>query len=382
MEPIIWGTNYRFSKKLRVGIPIVKIRVYISAREKVIRIVPIFAPPVSAAELQKRKTIFGNELDSVFCSLSDRVRAGSPFPLEPVYNLLVYLLSFEYGRMFMPFIRRCTSLGDEVIPTVSQTDLEFLFGRQVAQEIGKVLESLLRKDVADVMLTDRFPSYRCPRKPMKEELVREISKRLQEEGYQVAKASQVFEKAIAIVDKICQGNDPDPNKSFPMYERLRIGLSLCDLWWLCRKTCPRARISFEEMSFLLDYYVDLGVVVPVVEEIDGIYIRTYRQGEAKPIEFAEFLHGLLVERQSSKPLGATHFAKILTALAIYFPKQVPFVPTFGLHGGVSNTKNVERIFMDVEDALKFLSRKSIVRILTEKQLLEQKESGELPLFKQ
>ena len=71
---------------------------------------------------------------------------------------------------------------------------------------------------------------------------------------------------------------------------------------------------------------------------------------------------------------------MLTALAIYFPKQVPFVPTFGLHGGVSRTKSPDSIFLDTEEALQFLSRKSIVKILTEKQWLKKKRSEELPLF--
>lgn len=380
MEPISLSGDYVFFGRTAGIIPIVKIRLYISAREKIIRIVPIFAPPVSANDLQDRKTFFKNEIDSLFSSLSDKVRAGSPFSLEPIYNLFVYLLSFQYGRMFLPYIRKCISLGDEVIPTLSQVDLEFLFGRQVAQEIREVLGRLLRKDIADSNLSESFPSYPRPKKPMKEKLVQKVLKILEEERYKRAKVHQVFQEAIRIVDKLYHGNDPDLSETFPSYKRLRKGLSLCDLWWLSCKMCSGASPSFEEMSFLLDYYVDLGVVVPVVEEINGIYLRTYRQGEAKPIEFAEFLHGLLAERKSLEPLGVTHFTKILTALAIYFPKQVPFVPTFGLRGGVSNTKNPETIFMDVEDALKFLSRKSIVNILPKKEWLKQKESGGLPLF--
>lgn len=379
MEPISLSGDYVFFGKRPGIIPIVKIRLYISAREKIIRIVPIFAPPVSAKDLQDRKTFFKNELESIFSSLCDKVRAGSPFSLEPIYNLFVYLLSFQYGRMFLPFIRQCISLGDEVIPTLSQVDLEFLFGRQVAQEIREVLGRLLRKNIADSNLSERFHSYPRPKKPMKEKLVQKVFKILVHEGYEGAKAHQVFREAIRIVDDVYHGNEPDLSKRFPSYKRLRKGLSLCDLWWLSCKMCSGSGPSFEEMSFLLDYYVDSGVVVPVVEEINSVYLRTYRQGESKPIQFAEFLHGLLSERKSSKPLGATHFTKIITAMAIYFPKQVPFIPTFGLRGGVSNT-NPESIFIDVEDAIKFLSRKSIVKVLTKEQWLKQKEIGTLPLF--
>jgi hypothetical protein len=120
---------------------------------------------------------------------------------------------------------------------------------------------------------------------------------------------------------------------------------------------------FEEMSFLLDYYIDVGAVVPVVERVQDVYFRTYRRGEADPIEFAQLVNALLKKHEENypdRPLMKTAFTKILSAMAIYYGHLLPLRPVFEYRGMVPRVVLDDEIETSTEDALEFLHRKGAI----------------------
>jgi hypothetical protein len=194
-------------------------------------------------------------------------------------------------------------------------------------------------------------------------LAQRIAEKLRQNEYVGESSHIVFREVLRALDGITRGNDPAPGEDYPRYERLRIGLRLCDLWTLLRENSDAKGLTLEEMSVMLDYYIDLGAVVPVVEVIDGVYVRTYRRGEADPIELAQLLHGILEEHSEAhpeRPLTKTAFAKILSALAIYHGTCLPLVPVFEFRGMVPHIVDADRVEQQTEDALRFLARKQFV----------------------
>jgi len=133
----------------------------------------------------------------------------------------------------------------------------------------------------------------------------------------------------------------------------------------------------EELSFLLDYDVDIGVMIPVVTENENLYFRCYRKGEANPLEFSQYMHDLLREHEkvfTGTHLQTTHLTKILAIMAIMHPGYLPLRPSFELYGTVPYiilTDKTEPLF---ENALYFLYRKGIIDY--------KKLPKELPLFEE
>jgi len=165
-------------------------------------------------------------------------------------------------------------------------------------------------------------------------------------------------------DDLTEANDPRQASELA-YPRLRTGFSLCDLWWIARelKAVDDAS-SFTNMSFLLDYYVDLGVIVPVVGMVQDTYWRIYRRGEADPVEYSRFLHGLLKkheEKWPDSPLDTTIFTKIIAAHAIYHRGSVPVDPFFGRMGTVGYVRQPEVVEQHTLTMLDFLHNKGIIR---------------------
>ena len=198
-----------------------------------------------------------------------------------------------------------------------------------------------------------------------ESLYESVYNVLKEEGFEGDIPARIFRRAMRVIDEVVRGSNPD-DPSCITYERLRNGLPLCDIWLLLNKlTVFGSAVSFEYASFLLDYYVDNGTVVPVVEEIDGSYYRTYRSGEADPVEFSEFIHNLLKKHQKmypKHPLSVTAFTKILSAIAVYHPNKVPLDPVFEFHGRVPYMISSDGVVKQLNDAVQYLVRKHVITI--------------------
>jgi hypothetical protein len=166
------------------------------------------------------------------------------------------------------------------------------------------------------------------------------------------------------IDELTEGSSPTSTR--PPYSRLRNGLPLSDIWYTLRELTKDPRIdNYEYMSFLLDFHIDNGAMVPVVECVDGIYYRLYRPGEASPLEFAEIVHWMLVEHDAmfpSQPLNTTYFTKILAAIALYHPRKLPLEPLFEFRGRVAFVITEDKVTEQAQEAVRFLAKKNIIRL--------------------
>jgi hypothetical protein len=229
-------------------------------------------------------------------------------------------------------------------------------------------------------LRDRFPTYPPPVRPVKANPVYEVLQRLEQDEYSGAEPAHVFRQVMRVLDDIAGANNP-PEGVPPDYTRLRKGLPLGDIWLVAREMRRGDQMpSLEQMSFLLDYYVDVGVAVPVVEQMNGLYCRTYRRGEADPIELAELIHSLVKSHNTvvfpGRALTVTRFTKILSALAIYHWDKLPLRPIFEYRGSVPYVVSDDEVTKQVEEATRFLVRKNA--IIIEPSRLED-DTGQLQL---
>ena len=337
--------------------PIVKIRLYIDTNQKTLHIVPMCIPAFQSVSLQSSTVITDPDLNNLYLNLRKRFNDGSPFPLEPLYNLVIYLISHEYGRLFLSKFKQLLEHLDDRKPTLSTTDLCFIFGKNVALELQDFLGERLLQDTTLIPIRDTELVSPPFEKPLNLDLVKEVVEKLRKRKYECCPVTVLIRESLRILDKIVEANDP---KDIHMtdYSRLRTGFSLCDLWWIAQEICTDDdKPQYEEMSFLLDYYVDLGVIVPVVGLVDKSYCRVYRRGEADPIEYARFIHQLLKEHDKvypTSPLTTTWLTKILAAQSIYHIGIVPLDPVFDFMGTVPYWNNPQVVEKHTITALEFL----------------------------
>ena len=343
--------------------PTTKIRLYVSKSERLLRIVPMWIVPIHESILFGDKKVFSSELNSIFAEVSSLALQGEPFPHEPRYNLFTYLLSFSYGQMFLPHIESLISGRHVAQPSIAERDLELLFGRSVSDYLKPRLDALLCAQQPVVGLLEHFPAYEPPSQYLKPDRARKIALELKKRGYLYGTTQSVIRESMRIIDGQV-GADRSCDDRHLSYNRLRDGLPLCDLWRLARTVLRKETApSFEEMSFLLDYYVDLGVVVPMVERIGAYYVRSYRRGEADAVEFMEVVYNLLKrhgELFPDTPLNITFLKKILGAIAIYHPGRLPIMPMFEYRGTVPFMISDDGIGIELEDAIDFLVRKHVM----------------------
>ena len=359
---------------------VVKIRLYISQRARVIRVVPICIPIVEEEAIRSNGSLRDPALDDLFTSLVARVRDADPFPLEPRYNCLVYLASFEYGRLFLGQLRRLAEDAGPWRPAISEADVRLLFGHDMAPSLAHKLRERLNGECPKVGIHRRKLGDPPLAEPLDSSLAEYVLTELVAGGYEGAPVTNLVREALKIVDRQVEADDPSnpPRKD---YARLRTGLSLCDLWWIARKLCAiPEKPSFAAMSFLLDYYIDLGVIVPVVTKVRSLYCRVYRRGEADPVEYAQLVHQLLIEHEEAHPnssLDTTFFTKIMAAQAIYHPGLVPLEPVFDLYGAVPYVALPEAVERQTMRALEFLRDKGVIHLVTPD---DAKDDQQLPLF--
>lgn len=342
-----------------------KVRVYVSSRERLMRIIPIVIPPVAESDLGDASSLPG-DLQPLYSKVTRNVAEAEPFPLEPRYNLLVYLLSFDYLRHVLPRLLSCVPGGIQSAPALPVRDLQLIFGPTVAAELAAALNVLIAKpsgiaaDEEEVASDDEQEIIAA-----KPELVNQIAAELTRRRFAGESAPRLFREAFRILGDLTGASDSTSLDRFPDYDRLRRGLALADLCAIVRR-CSSVKISTDYLSFLLDYYIDIGAVVPVVEVInEHIYIRTYRRGEADPIELAQFIHNLLREHSElfpDKPLTKTAFTKILSALAIYHGAKIPLEPVFEFRGVVPFIASEAGVTEQLEDAIEFLDRQGYISL--------------------
>ena len=356
-------------------IPTLKVRIYISQRDQLMRLVPMCVLGVPETALSGGVAPFHGDLGRLFSSLSPQAKAGSPFALESPYILATYLASFEYGMDFLQHVSRDLFGADRQRADVEESDLCLLFGPHLAGELRSQLRAHLRTPRSRQQLRAHLPAYDACRMAAKSDLLEQVRLQLVADGYKGSAAAEVFRQTMRILDDIAKAEDP-PSGAYPDYARLRSGLPLMDLWLLARDVCAEGdSLSYEHASFLLDYFVDVGVIVPVIESMSGVYCRTYRQGEADPPSLEETVHALLVLHAKHFPtqrLTTTAFAKILSALAVYHPQRIPLLPVFARRGRVPYVVSSGELTRQEEDAIAFLRRRQIIRI----EAAEKNEDGD------
>ena len=355
--------------------PPAKVRLYVSSKQDYIKVVPMWIPTMRSTFLEELPLRLTGNLEEIANSITYEPIEGKPFTLEPVYNLLVYLISFHYACLFLKHLAKL--LGGIDIVGVESHDLKLLFGTTLGDHLVTILNKYLQSNKGEAKVRSRFPSYERPTKPQNPSLCKPIISKLKSDGFANEHPQRVLRETIRILDDSVKGNNPDAQEPYPEYSRLRMGLTLCDLWWIVSRISPRQGTSLEELSFLLDYDVDIGVMIPVVTENENLYFRCYRKGEANPLEFSQYMHDLLREHEkvfTGTHLQTTHLTKILAIMAIMHPGYLPLRPSFELYGTVPYiilTDKTEPLF---ENALYFLYRKGIIDY--------KKLPKELPLFEE
>ncbi len=376
IEPLDFGVDDILPSEALLQSPPAKIRLYISTKSNCINVVPMLIPSVTQWFLEQFPwSSIGGFLGGMVGKLDAKPAEGRPFRLEPVYNLLVYLSSFYYASLFIPHLIRLFSSAE--IVGVDAHDLRLSFGTDVGNRLGPMLNNYLNSCDSEVGLRHSFPKYKLPKQPEEADLCSDIVKELKKQGYSNRHPQPVLREIMLILDKIYRANDPEPKEDYPDYRRLRHGLVLSDLWWIVSKISPDRGVDLEEISFLLDYDVDTGVMVPVVSEQEGRYFRCYRRGEASPTEFAQFINKMLHEHTNLFPenrLQTTHFTKILATMAVSHPGKMPLLPVFKLRGNVPYVISTEKTESIFEDAIGFLFRKGYI--------VFEKPTPKMPLFEE
>lgn len=384
IEPFDFSLEPYIDRNAIASDPPPKIRLYISKNSRQMLIVPMCAPGI-VCDFLRSKSIFKDKgLDEIFQALANKPHKGATFPYEPLYSLFLYLISFDYGRLFLQCSPDLFTNGKNSKPLLNKTDIIFLFGKEVATILQELLQNRIGLITPGIKITDTSKKYEIPTNPIKKELCDFILQNLVDSDYISAKPNQIFRQIMKIIAERV-GADKVKDDQFPKYDRLRDGLPLHDLWYLTFQVSNRnSDITLEMMSFLLDYYVDCGAAVPVIEKISNVYLRTYRNGEADPVEFCEFIHGLLKRHEDLFPgraLRRRHFAKIIAALSIYHPGKLPIEPMFEFKGIVPYIVGRDKIEYETENAINFLHRKKIVTYLDveEKEVIKDNDK-QLHLF--
>lgn len=329
-----------------------KLRLYVS-RGTLLRIVPMVIGPCAAADLASYRFL-DPMLQEVWGQLTPRAALGAPYDYEPLYALWLYLHSLDYAR---PFIANLELFTGRVKATLSFPDLCFLYGQPIARELQPRLERILETPRGSTPGTIASPGP-----VVKAELVQQIIDRLMADGEVQIPGADAFRAIMRLLDERITHSTGDRE---PAYERLRVGLPLSDIGRIVRTiSSDRSSESYEYISFLLDYHIDIGAVVPVIEMIGDTFYRTYRPGEATPLEFAAFVHDALLQHERhfpKTPLTSFTFTKILSALAIYHPGKLPLRPIFERHGSVPYMISDDALAEQMESAVSFLVRKNIIR---------------------
>jgi hypothetical protein len=365
-----------------------KIRLYISRQPSgaTLRLVPMEIGPASADDLKSGLNLpLQNELLALYMEVAAQSRETKPFPCEPRYALLVYLSSFEFGRQVLPHMLRLIGverLTDDAVK-LPERDITLLFGPRLGSILLQRLKGHLLRPQAEIPDTRNFSvdsTIPFPTTPVKADLCALVVDQLKRDGFANRSLSEIFRESFRIIDFAKQGNNPDltgePQR--PKYDRLRDGLPLRDLWWVALNVLPSEtrRPSLHEMSVLLDFFIDLGAVVPIIEERNGQFFRSYRRGEADPIEFAELIRGLLLKYEECFPGGAlpkTVFTKILAALRVYHPGSVPMEISFDVRGVVPTiTSRIDGADLRL-DAVSFLQSNDFIDVAKQAPELGQRQ---------
>jgi len=358
-----------------------KIRIYVNQRDKQLVFAPMCIPAISSEFLKSGPpSVCTQEIKALWDRYSELPMIGTPFSQEPLYNFLVYLLSFDYGHIFVPYFSDAIPKALAAEPKLDELDAGLLFGPSVATVIVDCLNAVLAQRVPPANRHVRSATSRAPETTINPRLVETISQSLLDAGFQGASPSKVFREVFRVLDSIAKGNDPDVSGEMPEYDRLRRGVSLCDLWLLISRHSNRPGIAIDEMSFLLDYFIDIGAVVPIVENVDGVYIRSYRRGEADPIEMAQVLHGLLKMHEElfpGCPMKKTAFTKILSALAVYHGDLLPLEPVFEFRGMMSYVRLDGIVGDQFEETVEFLRKKNVIEL---RQAEPPKDDSQMVLF--
>jgi hypothetical protein len=152
-------------------------------------------------------------------------------------------------------------------------------------------------------------------------------------AFQVGQGRENLQKVFLILRSML---DEERRSGAHDSSRLRDGFSFSDLLVLLQDL--GVGVTPEELSFLMDLFVDLGVAVPVITKTaDGSITRVYRCGETVDAEqFASALHKSMTEWQRANPghggLADTAFVKICVLLKRLHPDSVPFPQSQHPHG--------------------------------------------------
>lgn len=126
--------------------------------------------------------------------------------------------------------------------------------------------------------------------------------------------------------------------------RLRQGFTFRDMFTILNRR--GSKVSIPQLSLLLDCFIDLGIIVPVVMNLRKTWVRAYRSGEA--VDAINKLKIVLdaglrqLEESGSGHLSPLDLSKIFVVLHEMFPTDVNITPEHDVYGIVA-TVNGQRI---------------------------------------
>jgi hypothetical protein len=301
-----------------------KMRIMIGVESGVCVLTPICVQPVPTSVLESGDFNFVHpQLLELYERYSNLPAPITLYKFEPQYYLYLYLQSLDY---FLATYRVQSHRFDFLSASslhFNSIDLQLSFGPIVGQAIVDDLASLLS------LLEQHTPSGAQVESSAPSDLAIEADSYL---------AEQRITMQLDLLAKECRDKtlEAGPAALGDSHKHLRDGFTAETLFDLLEDV--DSNLNRTQFSALLDFMIEKGIIVPVVNEQESIYQRVYRRGEYKEAELRDTVYRLLKDYQNhseSPYLSAIVLEKVLCAIAIFLPDMFPLHLVFGSFGGTA-----------------------------------------------
>lgn len=370
-----------------------KIRIYLDRKNKRVHLAPMFIPrwkPANgrrASSLSCATGIWNAAVHAV--GLPEFKIRPSSSPMEQrvaprvdqcdaVYELIVFLNSLTAFSLIWssPFAEAWKGFFEEPGPTLSMDDCFLLLGPELWSSAADKLS--MNSVLAEVRQAGASPevrmkcalesdvdeacTVRSTRHPVENhELVRAYKAKMAKPAYRLQfglsrrfSLEENFSRLLLVLREVI---DEDRRNTKVNSTRLRDGFTFRDIMSILRR--GGAVVPLPHLSLLMDCFIDLGMIVPVVMNLGDRRVRAYRSGESADTwvrayrsgESVDAMNKLKVilaeglqewEQSGSGFLSVLDLSKIFAVLHEMFPIDVQVLPEHDVYGVVC-TVNGQRI---------------------------------------
>lgn len=336
-----------------------KFRFHISSEKFVAILTPMLIFRISKDNYRiKFKDSLLNECWNCLRSTLEINSVDEPEKNVAIFRALTFVASLGAGLITWPLIFRGLTKSEDTKLELSYDDTALLFGHNLANilvcNFNETLKGLvddknyyekdsLKQTFISTMklLEEKETQVKFDNDILKSDLEKWIDTREHPTDWQINPEMTVMENLQKIFLVLRDMADESKRPNAEDAKRLKEGFSTGDLRGLLEEAGVNS--TFEELSFCIDFLVDIGAIVPMIALSGNKVIKVYRSGErCDADQFASALHRCMREWQEEageRWLTDTAFTKICVLLERLYPDSVPLYPGQHLHGASLFDKN-------------------------------------------